>query len=167
MRDVIPPNFISVLRLLVSGLEVPGVEWAITGSLGMALQGMPLDVHDIDLQSDLLGALEIQRRFADCSSRPVVFSAKQRIRSYLGALLIEGVVVEIIGHMQKRLDNGNWEPPVRVGDHRLWIERLGMRLPVLSLEYEYGAYTLMGRLERARVIRDWLQHKPTPDKGDV
>ncbi len=152
----IEPRFLAVLREIHSRLKDSGIDWAITGSLGMALQGMELPVHDIDLQTDAAGAYAIERLFAESVIRPVADATKGSIRSLLGAFELHGVTVEVIGDMQKRLDSGLWEEPVRVPDHRVWLSREGMRLPVVSLEHEYQAYLLMGRREKAQMLRDWL-----------
>jgi hypothetical protein len=37
------------------------------------------------------------------------------------------------------------------------VEVEGLRLPVLSLEYEYRAYLALGRVERAEMLRRWFQ----------
>ena len=55
---------LDVLRLLHQRLEGSSAVWALTGSLGMVLQGLPLEPHDIDLQTDPVGAYEIERRLA-------------------------------------------------------------------------------------------------------
>ncbi len=157
---MIDPKFIQVLRLLVPRFESHSIDWAITGSLGMAPQDMPLEVHDIDLQTDAVGARHMERLFLDYVTRPLKLVERERIRSLLGAFLIEGAQVEIIGDIQKRLPDGTWEPPVRVVDFKVWVHAAGMRLPVLSLEHEYEAYLLMGRTERARLILDWIQRRP-------
>jgi hypothetical protein len=47
--------------------------WAVTGSLGMALQGMELAVHDIDLQTSREGAYEIERRAGGSTGRTGAF----------------------------------------------------------------------------------------------
>ncbi len=160
---MIETRFLSVLREIHSRLKDSGIDWAITGSLGMALQGMDLEVHDIDLQTDAAGARAIAHLFTGFVIRPIAFKASGQIRSLLGAFQMQGVVVEIIGDMQRRLPSGLWEEPVRVQAHRLWVERDGMRLPVLSLEHEYEAYLQMGRTEKARLIRAWLdRHGPSP-----
>ena len=160
---VIEPRFVAVLHRIHSRLDRSGIEWAITGSLGMALQGVDVDVHDIDLQTDKAGAYWIAQHFSESVVRPVVYSASERIRSHFGALEIDGVTVEIMGDVQKRLKTGEWEEPVQVRRHMLWVEREGMSLPVLSLEYEYQAYLQMGRVEKARLLQGWLQrsgHRP-------
>jgi len=79
------------------------------------------------------------------------------MRSYLGMLEIDGVKVEIMGDIQKRLADQSWEEPVKVEYYRLWVEVDGMRIPVLSLEYEYRAYLTLGRTDKAEMLRSWLQ----------
>jgi hypothetical protein len=90
---------------------------------------------------------------------PVLYKASERMRSRLGKLNVEGVQVEILGGIQKRLQDGEWEPPVQVAQHRLWVEVDGLSIPVLTLEYEYQAYKLMGRDEKAAKIRQWLDQQ--------
>jgi hypothetical protein len=62
-----------------------------------------------------------------------------------------------MGDIQKRLDDQTWEEPVKVECHRLWVGINGMRIPVLSLEYEYQAYLKLGRSEKAEMLKKWLQ----------
>ncbi len=78
------------------------------------------------------------------------------MRSLLGKAVVQGVEVEIIGGVQKRLENGEWEEPVNVAEHRRWVNWQGRSVPVLTLEYEVEAYRRMGRLEKAEQIRRWL-----------
>ncbi|GCE51229.1 hypothetical protein EI42_03386 [Thermosporothrix hazakensis] len=141
----------TVLRRLVS--ELDGVNWVLTGSLSFALRGLPLEPHDIDIQTDQAGAYMIERRFAAQVQRPVTFVESDRMRSYLGALLLDGLTVEIMGDIQKRPETGDWEPPVELYRYKRYIDIAGMRVPVLSLAYEAEAYRRMGRLERAEMLR--------------
>ena len=148
---------LDVLRIVHDQLRGSAAVWALTGSLGMALQGMPLTPHDVDLQTDPDGAYEIERRLAAWMVRPVAFLESERIRSHLGQARILEVPVEIMGGIQKRLPDGTWEAPVPVGAHRLVVSIEGMTVPVLSLEYEREAYLKLGRLERAEQIRRFLE----------
>ena len=126
------PTFREVLRMLHDRLR-DGVTWALTGSTGFVLQGVPVTPRDIDVQTDEAGAYEIERRFAAFILRPVTFSSSERIRSHFGALCINGVPVEVMGGVQKRLP-GTWEKPVDVTLHCRFVMEEGMVLPVLSLE---------------------------------
>ncbi len=150
---MIDPAFIAVLRRIVTTLRDGGVNWVLTGSLSFALRGLPLEPHDIDIQTDEQGAYEIERRFSSQVSRKVRFSASERMRSHLGALLIDGIEVEIMGDIQKRLEDGPWEAPVDLNSHKQFVHFEGMRVPVLTLDYEAQAYQKMGRLERAEMLR--------------
>jgi len=148
---------LSALRILVTSLEATRIQWAVTGSLGFALQGVPVTVHDIDLQTDKQGAYAIERTFSGFSARKVVYSPKERIRSYYGALEVEGVEVEIMGDLQKRLESGAWEEPVDIEGWKRWVSVDDLLVPVMDLGYEHEAYLRMGRVERAELLRSWLE----------
>jgi len=155
---LIGQKYSQVLRILLPMLsKEPLPTWVITGSLGFALQGMAIDVRDVDLQTDADGAYEIERRLSRYSVRRVAFSGTDRIRSHFGALEIDGIQVEIMGALQKFLPEGRWEEPVDVSSHRRWVDWEGLRLPVLSIAYELQAYTIMGRTGRADRLKQWLE----------
>jgi hypothetical protein len=156
---VIPAKFLPAVRTIHAALLETQVDWAVTGSLGMALQGMDLPINDIDIQTDEDGAYEVERRLAQYVVVPVLYKASERMRSRLGKLNVEGVQVEIIGGIQKRTQDGEWDQPVQVAQHRVWVEAEGLSIPVLSLEYEYEAYKIMGRDDKATRIRQWLDRQ--------
>ncbi|MDH7490384.1 MAG: hypothetical protein QHH80_12880 [Anaerolineae bacterium] len=148
---------LSVLRMLYDVLEGAGVNWAVTGSLGLALQGVPLEPHDVDVQTDEAGAYRIAALFADRVVRPVTFSAKAGMRSHFGALDIDGLTVEVMGDVQHQRADGSWEPPPDLWRIRRWVDIAGIRVPVLSLEHERDAYAKMGRTERVALISRALE----------
>lgn len=155
---MIPNQHLQVLRKIVTCLKNRPIHWVVTGSVGMALQGMPLEVHDIDIQTNRDGAYDIERVLMEHIVRPVRYLESEIIRSHLGMLEIDGIQVEIMGDIQKRLENQSWEAPVRVESYRQWLVIEGMQVPVLSLDYEYQAYFRLGRTEKAEMLRAWL-HK--------
>ena len=152
----LPPGFDPVISQLHDRLETLPHPWTFTGSLSMALQGMDLEIHDIDVQSDREGAYAIQALFPEFIIRPVAFSGTERVRSHFGALEIAGVKVEIMGDMQGRPLEDDWIAPPFLPDLIHRVEYAGMRLPVLDLEYEYTAYARMGRAAKAARIRHFL-----------
>ena len=153
---MIDPVYLNVLRQIHARLSNTDVNWVVTGSLGFALQGVPVQPNDIDLQTDKAGAYEIERRFSDVIIRKVKFSATERIKSHFGALQIDGIEIEIMGDIQKRGADGVWEEIVDPAHYRQMVEIAGLLVPVLSLEYEYQAYLKFGRTERAKMLRRWL-----------
>jgi hypothetical protein len=149
----LPPSFLAVLRVLYRRLSDADINWAVTGSLGFALQGVPSEPADIDIQTDKAGAYEIERLFPRSVVKPVAFSSAERIRSHYGAMVIDGVRVEIMGDVEKRGADGMWEAPVEIRQHARVVEIGGMRVPVLSLEHEYRAYLTLGRTDGAEILR--------------
>lgn len=147
----------NALRIICSRLDGKGLNWALTGSMSFALQGIPVTVHDIDIQTDRPAAYELERLLSEFSVRPVSLSSTGRIQSHFGELDVNGMKVEIMGDIQKRLPDGTWEDPVDLSLHRQVVEVAGMHVPVLSLEYEHRAYLLMGRTERAALLAEYIK----------
>ena len=168
-KRMIDPAYLNVLRQIHARLSNTDVNWVVTGSLGFALQvecaksrsigSVPIQPNDIDLQTDTAGAYEIERLFSDAVIRKVRFSATERIRSHFGALQIDGVEVEIMGDIQKRGADGVWEESVDLAHYKQIVEIAGLLVPVLSLEYEYQAYLKLGRTEKAKMLRRWLDNE--------
>ncbi len=155
---MIPAPYADVLRRVARSLTDLPVAWAITGSTGMALQGVQLEVHDVDLQTSAAGAYAIGERLAAWAVTPVCERIAPHIRSHLGVFEIDGLKVEVMGGLQKRVE-GVWEPPVDIGPLRCWVRRGDVTLPVLSLVYEEQAYRKLGRIERADLLRNWLEDR--------
>ncbi len=153
---MIPRQYLTALEIIHERLENSAAEWVVTGSLGMALQGMEIEVHDIDLQTDEAGAYEIEKRLSEYVTQPVRFVSSERIRSHFGMLEIEGVKAEIMGALQKWIDGEGWEEPVDVALNKRTVEVGGKNVPVLSLVYEYKAYLKLGRVDKAAAIKEWL-----------
>ncbi|MEW6228856.1 MAG: hypothetical protein AB1700_12350 [Bacillota bacterium] len=153
--------YLEVLRKIHARLHNSGVNWALTGSLGFALQGVPVEPHDIDIQTDAAGAYEIGRRFSEFVTRKVVFSSTDRIRSHFGALVIDGITVEIMGDIEKCLEDGTWEEPPDLASYRRFVVVDGMQIPVLSLEYEWQAYLKLGRVVKAEILKKALDQATT------
>lgn len=154
---VLPSHFSLALRTLHSRLAGTGILWALTGSTSFVLQGLPLTPNDVDLQTDALGAYEIEHLFIEHATRPIEFSSTGSVRSHFGELNLCGVEIEIMGDMQHRLPDGTWTHPPDLRPLIRFIEWEGLEVPVLSLEYEADAYLELGRLERAVQLKNFFQ----------
>ena len=90
---MIESPYLHTLRKICIGLGDCQSDWVITGSSGMALHGMDIEIHDIDIQTDQHGAYEIEAIFSEYVVEAVHYSASERIRSHFGSLEIDGVRV--------------------------------------------------------------------------
>jgi hypothetical protein len=156
---MIDSKYISMMQKIYGRLNDTKILWAVTGSLGFALHGMPVEVHDIDIQTDKIGAYDIEDLFKEYVIENVKFSSSEKICSHFGALMIDDIKVEIMGDIQKRLEDNTWEDPVDLIKQRRIIEFEGMTVPVLPLEHEYQAYLKLGRVEKAQRIKNYLDKK--------
>lgn len=159
LSTTLPLAILETLKILHARLAVAPFPWAITGSVGMALQGMALAPRDIDLQSDRAGAYAIQDLLAEFVEQPVALRESEEMRSHFGALRVGAVTVEIMGDVARRGPDGAWQAPPALAAIIRRVALAGMDLPVLDLAHEYQAYLAMGRTERAEEIRRWLERK--------
>lgn len=156
---MIPLVHRNVLHKLYAQLQDTPINWVVTGSLSFALQGVPITPNDIDIQSDKVGVYAIEQHFSESVVRKVAFLPSEKICSYFGVLTIDGLNVEIMGDLQKRKENGEWEKPVDVTAYKHTVEFEGIHIPVLTLEYEYSAYMKLERFERAQMLINTIQRK--------
>lgn len=154
-------SLFSVFKRLQTLLDAErsDVYWALTGSFAFYLRGIDVSVHHIDIQTDDTGAYAIGQVLEDHGFEclePVHYKQSDSIRSHFGRFRFDDVVVEIMGDIEKSTPDGKWKstPPLTsLIETVIWE---GLYVPVLNLEYEYQAYELLGRKERARVLREWL-----------
>jgi hypothetical protein len=156
---MVSEHHLKALQEIEARLRGSGVEWAVAGSVGLALQGVEVQPRDLDIQTDAQGAYEIERLFAEHSIRKVRHSAAERVQSHYGALNIGGVEVEIMGDLQTREVGGAWSAPEDVKEHRVWVRVEGMNLPVLPLDYSIEAYRRLGRTEKVDLLERWLRRQ--------
>lgn len=150
----LPDPHREALATICARLPLATVNWALTGSVGHRLQGVDVPVRDIDVQTDEDGASAVGEALAEY----VVEAHRQRtsplIRSVFGRFLVAGVEVELMGGMcHRRSPDAPWGAPVDPADHRRIVRYAGLDVPVLDLVHEADAYDLMGRHERASLLR--------------
>lgn len=138
----------------LSGLAEP---WAVSGSLALAIQGVVIDCHDVDVVSTPGGALQIAHLFEPHVVEPVGWKSDGRLRGYFGRLMLRGCAVEVLGDIQNLRADGSWTNPPRLDQE---VMRLGFGnsvCPVLALAYLRQVYEVMGRPDRVRLIAGRLQ----------
>lgn len=144
-----------VLQKIYTKLNSININWVITGSTAFILQGIPLKPNDIDIQTNKEGAYQIQECFKEFITSKVRLSSNGKISSYFGCLEIDSIKVEIMGDIQKNVDD-IWEDAIDLEKYKRYISQNGMKLPILDLQYEYNAYMKMGRIEKAALLKEYI-----------
>jgi hypothetical protein len=147
---LIPALIRRVLTILAEKLESSKTSWAITGSTSLALQGLDIVPHDIDILTDEEGAYAIAELFREHIVSPVSFKKSPKYESHFGALRIEDVDVEIMGELRV-FRGGRWLPVMTPRTRRIEnVEVENHWVPVLSLTSLKESGYLDERLARSR-----------------
>jgi hypothetical protein len=139
------PLWRAALRRLAVQLNAAGIPYKVVGSTSLALHGLPLSPHDIDVETDAASAYRMQALWPESVVDPVMLRTSPAYRSHLGHLSIDGITVEIMGDME-RPAAGGWVSTAASTETIVDLD--GVAVPVSWLEEEALAYVRRGRLER-------------------
>ncbi len=153
----LPDQHAEVLSFLVTRIDPGEYLWALTGSVGLRLQGVDLVVHDLDLQTDKETIYLFEKKLAEFMKAPVHVWETEHTLSYHAQAEIHGLQVELLGDIRHHSADGAWLPPVDIPSVRVWVDWRGLKIPVLSLAHEAVAYEIMGRTQKADLIRAAIQ----------
>jgi S-adenosylmethionine-dependent methyltransferase len=143
---VVKPRWRAVLRHIVCQLREAGPAYQVVGGTAVALQGVPVPVKDLDLETDAEGAYRFQALFAGHATLPVALRESEVYRSHFGRFDFDGVTVEVMGDLHRREGEG-WVPATTTNQTTIDLD--GTPVCVCWLEEGTLAYIRRGRLERA------------------
>lgn len=132
--------------------------WGLTGSTSFAIQGLNVEPHDIDIQTDKSSAYILGNLLKKYEIQQVAFCGNDKIKSHFGKFVIDGMEVEIMGDIQKKTNN-QWEAVIPIQsllDYACWN---GLQIPVIKLTHEVDAYKKLGRIEKVKLIEDFLKQQ--------
>jgi len=147
------------LEAICDGLSCSALPWAVTGSVALALQGVPVGCRDLDIVTSGAGARQIERLFAQQVVDPVEFGSRDHIRGHLGRLRLREVDVEVLGDVQTLMPDGTWTVPPQLDQNVIWLQLGERQCPVLRLTYLRDVYSAMGRSEKVLLIASALSEK--------
>lgn len=128
----------------------------LSGSTSLALQGVNIEVHDIDIVTDKEGAVLLDSLLKEYNINKMKYSETNTYKSYFGQYIIDDIKVEIMGEFQYKLKNGEWSKENHLHEIK-YIEYDGVDIPVLSLEQEMIEYENTNRLQTVKKINEKIQ----------
>ncbi|MEK9171860.1 MAG: hypothetical protein AAB782_01340 [Patescibacteria group bacterium] len=150
---------IEVLKIIAQNLKPHGINWALVGSSNLALQGVSVEAHDIDIITDKEGALSIGKVLHEYVEEEVKYKESEKFKSYYGKFNINGVHVEIIGNLLNKSPRGDlWSETTNLSKKEIF-KLDNLEIPVISLDQEYKAYLKLGREEKAEKIVERINSK--------
>ncbi len=144
--------------VLILAERLKGLRFAIRGTAGLVLQGLEMNVDDIDVLTDKETALACNDLLAEYLIEEVAFKESAKFKSYFGKFEIEGVPVEIMGEWQIKDNKGTWSKPFNAANRQL-ISIDDEEVFVNSTKEELTAFAKMGRWTAYQKIKRQLPEK--------
>ncbi|MCU0523177.1 MAG: methyltransferase domain-containing protein [Anaerolineae bacterium] len=146
------PPWRSVLRRLAVVLAEHDLSYRVVGGASLALHGLPIAVHDIDIEFPS-EAIDAAYRFESLTHGevvlPVAWRERGEYRSHFGTQIIDGVKVEIMAGLERRVGD-HWLPSFLTTHETTDLE--GTAVHTLTLEEEALSYLRAGRLDRVALV---------------
>ena len=129
------------------------IQWAVGGSLLLYFKGLVSDFHDLDLMIDEQAGEQVAQLLEPLGTRrPFIPSPAFQTRCFM-EFLIEGVEIDVIGGLAIVSEGHVHELPLRSEEIEEGFRLEGQRIPLHSLRVWEIYYTLMGRTEKAEILR--------------
>ena len=154
-------KLLEVLIRISNDLEKNNIPWVLVGSLSLYLQGVNIEPEDIDILTTREGALKLNALWDKFKIKSVSFSETSSFRSYYGRFEIDGILVEVMGELEQRM-NDEWVSLMNRLINPVIITIAGARIPVSPLEDQLASYEKSNRekdIIRAEKIREALAQK--------
>jgi len=155
-------NFSKTVLLLAESLQ--SYQYAFRGTASLFLQGIEMNVDDIDILSDKETALSCNELLKEYLLEEVSYKESKQFKSYFGKFNIEGMPVEIMGEWQIKDVKGNWTKPYSA-ENRIKMEFEGKEIYVISIEEELLFFAKMGRWTAYQKIKRQLEEKKGKQKS--
>ena len=156
-------NIISTIKTIAQKLENKNIQWVVTTSCALILQGIKLDPQDIDILTNKEDSIKINQILNDYKIKEFKNMTSNIFDSTLNKFLINNCIVEVMGNfnVKSRFD-GKWHDLSYMLKNPNIVEIEKVRIPVLSILQSMGMYQMMGRkkdLTKVKEIEQYLKQK--------
>ncbi len=136
-----------ILKIITGLLREERVFWRLDGSANLLLQGVKTSVRDLDITTDKKGIKVFRSRLKSFIAED--FSQKEGGDKTLICYIL-GEEVEINSYR-----GGNFNARGKIKE----INRRGIKIPVVPLEFAREFYKRIGRKEKVDIISKYLEKK--------
>ncbi len=137
-------RIIDVILFISDRTKNENLEWVLTGSANLLIQGLSVDVEDIDILIAKKDVFNFYNFFKEFGIQKVEYSATDKFRSYFGKLIINEIKVEIMSRLEYKTPDNIWIKSTSLRKRKL-IQFKNYTIPINPLENELKFYHLMKR----------------------
>jgi hypothetical protein len=132
-------------------------QYALRGTASLVLQGLAMNVVDIDILADKETALACNILLKDFLVTPVKYRASEKFQSSFGQFRINDIPVEVMGAWRIKSPKGEWSAPfTAAADECREVAVAGQPVRVTKIETELKMFALMGRWTAYQKIKRQL-----------
>lgn len=134
----------SVIKIIHNKLR--GEDYAIRGTASLVLQGLDMNVDDIDILCNAKTALNANLKLSEYLVEEVAFKESPKFKSYFGKFLVDGVKVEIMGDWQIFNARKGWSGVYNADMKNIdYVKLDDLEIPVTKIDLELEVFALVGR----------------------
>lgn len=139
----LPTSFDSALEIISSRLL--NIDYCIRGTTSLVLQGIDMNVDDIDILCDAKSVPAINECLKDYCVDEISYKESPKFKSHFGKFLINDVSVEIMGDWQIFINKSNEWSKIYTTSERIKIIYNNLDLFVTPIKLELQVFAEMGR----------------------
>jgi hypothetical protein len=139
-------NWQVILKMIIQELDREAIPYKIVGGASAVLQGVSINVNDIDFEMDREAVYRFGELFHSQVIKDVEYCEDIKYSSIIGKFIFNGLRVEIFANL-KRKENGEWVDTSTKTKRVVQLDELNVN--VSWLEEETIAYIRRGRMGRA------------------
>jgi hypothetical protein len=147
-----------VVKIVAHKLQ--GESYAFRGTASLFLQGLDMNVDDIDLLCDAKTALDANSKLSDYLVEEVSFKESPKFKSYYGKFIIDKVQVEVMGDWQIFSEKKGWSKVYNADAENITHVTLdGIEIPVTKIGLELEVFAQMGRWTAYQKIKRLIEER--------
>ena len=151
-----PKNFQKTILFLAKALK--GYQYAFRGTASLVLQGIDMNVDDIDVLCDQVAAEACNDMLQQFLSEEVAYQESPKFKSNFGKFKINDILVEVYGEWQIKDLKDVWSEPFNASkDEVNEIKLKGQKIRVTKPEVELSMFAKMGRWKAFHKIKKQLE----------
>lgn len=134
----------NAIKLLVDRFNNKDISWALIGGTNLALQGVDVNPHDIDIITDCISfnaIVDLMQNYIDGSAGYV---KSGRISSYYAKFCIDGTDVDVFSNIKNMIDGKYLDAHAGWQENIKYIFVSDCEVPVMSLLFERKVYKMIG-----------------------
>lgn len=149
------PRWRAILHRVARTLSETNIDYRLVGSAALALHGVDVPVHDLDLEMAKEDAQRLLAQFKAHIVLPLAWREAEHIRSHYGRLEIDGVGIDVMAGLERRV-RGHWVPALCTSGTTVELD--GTRICLVALEEETLSQMRRGRLDAAAAALPSCDH---------